>query len=563
MGPLPETFANLVEPRSHKKHISSGSNGYSNPQFSVPQAANSVSTGSPLNLFSPLTSPALRPQFEQEFAAHDITSSASPHLANIASNVVAGSSSTSARSSSIRGASRNHVKSRPSPIIRAEGRSKPSKRSSVHNHSPTSNAYPTSPVYPLVATTRTQDPAQSALKNSPSPHEFDLTSATPATLLQNMHQRPQEYETTQEAMPRDTFSGGKQVGSAAEMPNSLDLNTIFGLLAAVDGYPTSSSALHQAYNHLPVNGSSAELDDMHLHPSQRNPNNIISSAYAFPGYPDFYQQAAPASGHESQLNATTVAPLTPASFMNLPPNQYNLLTGLLADQAPQSSQPQHPQMHQPSQSNHLNPNATLSSVTPALRQHQNDVQYRDVRSQQREAPIDTEERKRSAPTVFDEKEAKSANKIKGASRRQSQSLSKNGRSKDVASTSVNGTSTSNDKAIIWPNNATSSTADEPDASGEGVESNDALPNIAPDGRKSSHKHAEQRRRDSLKVCFEDLRCILPPINPEDDEDFAGKRPGENNVGGQRGKSHSIDPLHPNKGISKVALLRKSNECEFY
>jgi len=82
-------------------------------------------------------------------------------------------------------------------------------------------------------------------------------------------------------------------------------------------------------------------------------------------------------------------------------------------------------------------------------------------------------------------------------------------------------------------------------------------------RKSSHKVAEQRRRDSLKLCFEELRFILPPINPDEDEDFTGdrKRPGENNVGGQRGKSHSVDPKHPNKGISKVALLRKSNECE--
>jgi hypothetical protein len=75
-------------------------------------------------------------------------------------------------------------------------------------------------------------------------------------------------------------------------------------------------------------------------------------------------------------------------------------------------------------------------------------------------------------------------------------------------------------------------------------------------RKTSHKHAEQRRRDSLKMCFEELRSILPYIPPEEDED-APKRPGEGNVGGQR--SGLVDPVNPNKGVSKVALLRKSNE----
>ena len=79
-----------------------------------------------------------------------------------------------------------------------------------------------------------------------------------------------------------------------------------------------------------------------------------------------------------------------------------------------------------------------------------------------------------------------------------------------------------------------------------------------DTRRTSHKAAEQKRRDSLKSCFEDLRRILPPMNPSDvnqnDED---RRPGEGNVGGQRGGS--VDPENPNKGVSKVALLRRSNE----
>ena len=79
-----------------------------------------------------------------------------------------------------------------------------------------------------------------------------------------------------------------------------------------------------------------------------------------------------------------------------------------------------------------------------------------------------------------------------------------------------------------------------------------------DSRRTSHKAAEQKRRDSLKSCFEDLRRILPPMNPSDvmanEED---RRPGEGNVGGQRGGS--VDPENPNKGVSKVALLRRSNE----
>lgn len=77
----------------------------------------------------------------------------------------------------------------------------------------------------------------------------------------------------------------------------------------------------------------------------------------------------------------------------------------------------------------------------------------------------------------------------------------------------------------------------------------------PVDRKASHKNAEQRRRDSLKECFEELRHLLPHIPPEEDEE-ATKRPGEGNIGGQR--SSVYDPEHPNKGVSKVALLRKSN-----
>ncbi|GAA5982004.1 hypothetical protein JCM10908_004700 [Rhodotorula pacifica] len=77
----------------------------------------------------------------------------------------------------------------------------------------------------------------------------------------------------------------------------------------------------------------------------------------------------------------------------------------------------------------------------------------------------------------------------------------------------------------------------------------------PDNRRSSHKVAEQKRRDSLKLCFDELRRILPPILPYTDEQ--DRRPGDGNVGGQR--HGEIDPDNPNKGVSKVALLRRSNE----
>ncbi|GAA5984340.1 hypothetical protein JCM11641_006188 [Rhodosporidiobolus odoratus] len=76
-----------------------------------------------------------------------------------------------------------------------------------------------------------------------------------------------------------------------------------------------------------------------------------------------------------------------------------------------------------------------------------------------------------------------------------------------------------------------------------------------DTRRSSHKLAEQKRRDSLKLCFDELRILLPPILPYTDE--SDRRPGDGNVGGQR--HGELDPTNPNKGVSKVALLRRSNE----
>ncbi|POW10723.1 hypothetical protein PSTT_05871 [Puccinia striiformis] len=105
--------------------------------------------------------------------------------------------------------------------------------------------------------------------------------------------------------------------------------------------------------------------------------------------------------------------------------------------------------------------------------------------------------------------------------------------------------------------------EEEEGEGEGEEDG----NEGPEYRKSSHKVAEQRRRDSLKMCFEDLRQILPPIqwyseqyNLKGEEEEVGdptstdnrmiragsiKRAGEGNVGGQR-SINSFDPKNPNK-----------------
>lgn len=77
-----------------------------------------------------------------------------------------------------------------------------------------------------------------------------------------------------------------------------------------------------------------------------------------------------------------------------------------------------------------------------------------------------------------------------------------------------------------------------------------------DTRRTSHKAAEQKRRDSLKHCFEELRRILPPIDPVAFEE-AERLPGDGKIGGQRGPCQ--DPENPNRAFSKVALLRRSNE----
>ncbi|KAJ7758578.1 hypothetical protein B0H14DRAFT_2540496 [Mycena olivaceomarginata] len=74
-------------------------------------------------------------------------------------------------------------------------------------------------------------------------------------------------------------------------------------------------------------------------------------------------------------------------------------------------------------------------------------------------------------------------------------------------------------------------------------------------RKTSHKAAEQKRRDSLKTTFDDLRGLLPPLPlPSDVPDepvLPGALPprGPPKAGGEG----------PNKGVSKLQLLMCGND----
>lgn len=78
---------------------------------------------------------------------------------------------------------------------------------------------------------------------------------------------------------------------------------------------------------------------------------------------------------------------------------------------------------------------------------------------------------------------------------------------------------------------------------------------APITRKS-HKDAEQKRRDSLKMAYDDLRTLLPPIPLPSDDNF----PDEPILPGAlppRGPPKAgIDG--PNKGVSKLQLIRCGN-----
>ena len=301
------------------------------------------------------------------------------------------------------------------------------------------------------------------------------------------------------------------------------------------------------------------------------------------------------------------APLTPAAFMNLTQGRYDLLTGLQADQSNRSQPASMPSARPGSSSESRKRDAQCSSSTAGQRSQptsgrqststspifapdqtlagmdESQLQQAQKFALPPSPAIIAQSIKEAAAAAIAAKEAKSAAKGRGASRKRAQALAEaaggsmpNGKEKSEgpAGTRKNSKRAAAQAAenAVQANakeDATMDTSDrvvppsntlfgDPVAMGGG--SGEQSPVIAPENRKSSHKIAEQRRRDSLKLCFEELRFILPPINPDEDEDFTGKRPGENNVGGQRGKAHNVDPKHPNKGISKVALLRKSNEC---
>ncbi|KAF7325745.1 BHLH domain-containing protein [Mycena kentingensis (nom. inval.)] len=102
-----------------------------------------------------------------------------------------------------------------------------------------------------------------------------------------------------------------------------------------------------------------------------------------------------------------------------------------------------------------------------------------------------------------------------------------------------GASTSSFKAIL-PQSAIPSTS--------------RLPAAPP--KKTSHKAAEQKRRDSLKTTFDDLRTLLPPIplpgdTNGDEPVLPGALPprGPPKAGGEG----------PNKGVSKLQLLMCGND----
>jgi hypothetical protein len=89
---------------------------------------------------------------------------------------------------------------------------------------------------------------------------------------------------------------------------------------------------------------------------------------------------------------------------------------------------------------------------------------------------------------------------------------------------------------------------------------------APDSRRTSHKAAEQKRRDSLKYCFDELRCMLPPITLDEDAPGGsslgpdGRTEDEEAEGFDRADVMDAEfSRTANRAISKVALLRHSNE----
>lgn len=87
-----------------------------------------------------------------------------------------------------------------------------------------------------------------------------------------------------------------------------------------------------------------------------------------------------------------------------------------------------------------------------------------------------------------------------------------------------------------------------------------------ESRRTSHKAAEQKRRDSLKFCFDELRGMLPAITLDDDVPGGSMLGPDGLIEDQDQEGFSIEEVGDlesariaNRAISKVALLRHSNE----
>jgi len=80
-----------------------------------------------------------------------------------------------------------------------------------------------------------------------------------------------------------------------------------------------------------------------------------------------------------------------------------------------------------------------------------------------------------------------------------------------------------------------------------------------ENRRTSHKAAEQKRRDSLKAGFDELRLLLPPINTEALDPESGEPIPGSSAPRLLPKSSLVPDDNPNRGVSKVALLKFSNE----
>ncbi|KAF9449835.1 hypothetical protein P691DRAFT_790295 [Macrolepiota fuliginosa MF-IS2] len=147
------------------------------------------------------------------------------------------------------------------------------------------------------------------------------------------------------------------------------------------------------------------------------------------------------------------------------------------------------------------------------------------------------------------------------------------RSTATTAAAAGGTGVSPGLKTILPANALDSTSSAPhNTSTSRNEQNQAQ---AP--RKTSHKAAEQKRRDALKSTFDDLRTLLPPIPlPSEVDDGVGGSTGDGIIPGipgawpPRSSSQlpgSLPPRGPpktgaegpNKGVSKLQLLICGNE----